>query len=464
LLIRGALLFGKRGEKVKKLEEKIAVLEGSLGLLDQQLQVMIEKNRKLEREIARIRNAVENIAKHFQLPYYDGDVIRSLYIVCEYTDKLRDLVLEFIDVCRKHKAEWILASVLGGEEVPGIPTITTLAKPATTTTATTTAEATTTPSVTAPLQAPQPVDNAPANTLNAPITSSAPSAPNAPNAVLDVVCSDPLVKNPKIGVQTLKKLDDESGNAASRIFAYLLLGYLPTNFKTISDEKLRKNLKVVEEIVERLIKEGLVRSMIIRPLRTNPNSDVRKWIYFPSPMGRQIPALVQLLENVEKGIWEVFQYNYLEVYQREKRKWKLPSHEEMVRKVAEKLIDFKVTVNEEDLDVGSELRPDIIAERKDGQKLFIEVETLNSSITDLAGKIAKYRKANERPLFVTYDFRACEMLKQRLAYCVWESKDLLGEKLDEYIFTIADITNINQPTTYILLRPQEASIKTPRQG
>jgi hypothetical protein len=412
--------------------------------------------------MARIRNAVENIAKHFQLPYYDGDVIRSLYIVCEYTDKLRDLVLEFIDVCRKHKAEWILASVLGGEEVPGIPTITTLAKPATTTTTTTTttAEATTTPNVTAPLQAPQPVDNAPASALNIPITSN---APNAPNAVLDVVCSDPLVKNPKVGVQTLMKLDKESGDAASRIFAYLLLGYLPDSFKTIGDEKLRKNLRVVEEIVEKLMKEGLVRSMTIRPLKTNPNSDVRKRIYFPSPMGRQIPALVQLLDNVEKGIWEVFQRNYLEAYHREKKNWRLPSHEEMVRKVAEKLIDFKITINEEDLEVGSELRPDIVAERKDGQKLFIEVETLNSSITDLAGKIAKYRKANERPFFVTYDFRACEMLKQRLAYCVWESQDLLGEKLNEYIFTIAELSNINQPTTYILLRPQEASMKTPRQ-
>lgn len=438
------MLFGKRRGRVKELEEKVAVLEGSLGLLDQQLQVMIEKNRKLEREMARIRNAVENIAKHFQLPFYEDDVIRSLYVLSSYTDKLRDLVLEFIDVFRKNRADYILASVMGGEEVPGIPSVATSARPADTTTATT-ATPTTPPQAT-----PQPASTA--------VNVASASASTA----LDVVCSDPLVKNPKVGVQVLMKLDEESGDAASRIFAYLLLGYLPDSFKTISDEKLRKNLRVVEEIVEKLIKEGLVRSMTIRPLKTNPNSDVRKRIYFPSPMGRQIPALVQLLDNVEKGIWEVFQRNYLEAYHREKKNWRLPSHEEMVRKVAEKLIDFKITVNEEDLEVGSELRPDIVAERKDGQKLFIEVETLNSSITDLAGKIAKYRKANERPFFVTYDFRACEMLKQRLAYCVWESQDLLGEKLNEYIFTIAELSNINQPTTYILLRPQEASMKTPR--
>jgi regulator of replication initiation timing len=438
------LLFGKRGGRVKELEEKVAVLEGSLGLLDQQLQVMIEKNRKLEREMARIRNAVENIAKHFQLPFYEDDVIRSLYVLSSYTDKLRDLVLEFIDVCRRNRADYILASVMGGEEVPGIPSVATSARPAADTTTATTAAPTTPPQAT-----PQPASTA--------VNVASASASTA----LDVVCSDPLVKNPKVGVQVLMKLDEESGDAASRIFAYLLLGYSPSGFKDIKDEKLRKNLRVVEEIVEKLIKEGLIRAITIRPLRTSSKSELLKRVYFPSPMGRQVPALVQLLEDVEKGVWEAFQYDYLKVYMREKKGWKMPSHEEMVGKVAEKLIDFKVTVNEEEVEVGDEPRPDLIAERSDGQKLFIEVETLSNSIADLARKMAKYRKASIRPFFVTCDPRANEMLKQRLAYCLWESQSLLGERLDEFTFTIADIYNLKQPTTYVLLRPPEVSTKTP---
>jgi len=217
-----------------------------------------------------------------------------------------------------------------------------------------------------------------------------------------------MVRSELAPLKILQSLDRETGGLAKKVFAHCLLGYRADAVARMLSVKL----KVVEEVIRELIERGLLRFMTLKTLRASS----ARTVYFPSPFGLEVCNKVELIDGLGVLPWALLQYKYLEARAR-RRERRLPSHEEMVEVVKEKLVHAGYEVEE-----GS--GPDLIAVRggEARNELRVEVETLSNTLDDLQKKVRGYAQRGEMPLFVVFDELAEKMMEQRLAYCAWEAK------------------------------------------
>jgi chorismate mutase len=422
------MIFGSKSKKrIKELEAEIASLRGSLDLLDKQLQAMIEEKMKLERYIARIRNAVENIAKHFQLPFYEEDVIRSLYALSDYTNKLRDLILDFIDVCRRSKLDWIIASVIGNEKVPEIPVLTTPTRP------TTKSIDEMEKGIERLMEERKPK----ARDFQASLTPQLPSPPPS----IPLTSRRPLEQDP---VKMLSSIDSRHYGKASQVFAYALLGY--------NDDWIAKTLGIKKWVVEMIV-EDLEKCELLDEASLYIPEDLElelsSPVHFPTAKGLVVCERTQLMRKLIPCPWHIYQYNYLRSKFKGKRK-KFPSHGEMVNEVKgllsragyriiEGVVEVEVKLGERPSWLES-VRPDFLLARNE-RLVPVEVETLSNNLNDLTEKVRKY-SGEVIPLFIVVNKLAKRMLLSRIAFCLETLRLMLNNDVESFEFSIISCDEI----------------------
>lgn len=393
------MLFGKR--RVKELEDEVAHLRASVKLLSAQLQAMIEEKMELQRFISNIMFRLENVARHFQLPF-EKDAVRFIDEWARYTDEWRNRCWEYEEILKKHGLGLLVtaqsaptteqqASALGATAGPATPT---------------------------------------------PMTQM--SASGLETAGLAGVAGSteqgPLVRDPREALKRFAVLSKETNGLAKEVFTSLLLGYTIPGIASM----LRRRERVVREVVESLVGEGLVRFMIVKH-----GSATRK-VYFPSPFGREVCKREELIEGYGTMDWTHLQQRYFEDSYYKKNRTRPPSHERMVGSLREKLAHMSCRVEEEVEGA------DLVVDGLERERLYVEVETLGGTIDDMQRKVEKYAVRKVEPVFVVLNKRAQEMIEQRIAYCLFEAR--LEPKPDHFSYYMSHPDTFPSRAHYVLVR------------
>jgi hypothetical protein len=394
------LLFGRR--RVKELEDEVAHLRASVKLLTTQLQAMIEEKMELQRFISNIMFRLENVARHFQLPF-EKDAVRFIDEWARYTDEWRNRCWEYEEILKKHG----LGLLVTAQSAP------------------TTAE-----------------QQAPAFGATAGPATPTPmtqmSASGLETAGLAGVASStgqgPLVRDPREALKRFAALNAETNGLAKEVFTGLLLGYTIPGIAST----LRRRERVVREVVESLVGEGLVRFMIVKH-----GSATRK-VYFPSPFGREVCKREELIEGYGTMDWTHLQQRYFEDSYYKKNRTRPPSHERMVGSLREKLAHMSCRVEEEVEGA------DLVVDGLERERLYVEVETLGGTIDDMQRKVEKYAVKKVEPVFVVLNKRAQEMIEQRIAYCLFETR--LEPKPEHFSYYMSHPDTFPSRAHYVLVR------------
>lgn len=395
------MLFGRR--RVKELEDEVAHLQASVKLLTTQLQAMIEEKLELQRFISNIMFRLENVARHFQLPF-EKDVVRFIDEWARYTDEWRNRCWEYEEILKKHG----LGLLVTAQSAP----------------------------TTAEQQAPAFGATAgPAlNTTTEPTTPTTPATTTETAGLVTDPTEGPLVRNPREALKRFAALNAETNGLAKEVFTSLLLGYTIPGIAST----LRRRERVVREVVDSLVGEGLVRFMIVK------HGSATRRVYFPSPFGREVCKHEELIEGYGTMDWTHLQHRYFEDSYYKKNRTRPPSHERMVEGLREKLAHMSCRVEEEVEGA------DLVIDGLERERLYVEVETLGGTIDDMQRKVEKYAVKKVEPVFVVLDKRAQEMMEQRIAYCLFETR--LEPKPEHFSYYMSHPETFPSRAHYVLLR------------